>query len=143
MHRAVWLIICAGVLLASAAAIAQVQPGSIGGTIGKQDKSASGGNTPEGYRPSTREQKPRHDKSASCGRIAGTWKWGGYTVVIRQDGSAQHSLASMNGTWTCKGRQYVFIWANKFINHVTLSTDGNSVEGVNDALGGTFSGTRF
>jgi hypothetical protein len=42
MHRAASLIFAGSVFLVSAVAVAQVQPGSTGGTIGKQNKSVSG-----------------------------------------------------------------------------------------------------
>jgi len=42
MHRAVSLISSISLVLVSAIAIAQVQPGSTGGTIGKENKSISG-----------------------------------------------------------------------------------------------------
>ena len=48
MHRIASLIFAASVLWTSAIAVAQVQPGSTGGTVGKQDKSVSGGGTLEG-----------------------------------------------------------------------------------------------
>jgi hypothetical protein len=46
MHRTVLLIYSVGLVLVSAIAVAQVQPGSIGGTIGKQNKSVSGEDHP-------------------------------------------------------------------------------------------------
>src|ERR1700722_2480284 len=143
MHRTASLIFAAGVFWTSAIAVAQVQPGSTGGTVGKQDKSVSGGNTPQESRPSTRKQEPYSSvaKNSSCGRIAGTWQWGGYTVVVKQDGSAHNSFGNVDGTWTCKDREYVFVFAGAFINRVTLSTNGNSVTGINP-LGTPFTGSR-
>jgi hypothetical protein len=46
MHRAVAFIFSFSLVLVSAIAIAQVQPGSTGGTIGKQNKSISGEDHP-------------------------------------------------------------------------------------------------
>jgi hypothetical protein len=108
MHRTASLIFAASVFWTSAIAVAQVQPGSTGGTVGKQDKSVSGGDTPQESRPSTRKQEPHPSvaKNSSCGRIAGTWQWGGYTVVVKQDGSAHNSYGNVDGTWTCKDRQF-------------------------------------
>ncbi|MGA8614182.1 MAG: hypothetical protein WB760_21400 [Xanthobacteraceae bacterium] len=132
---------------------AMAQAGSTGGTVGKQDKSASGGNSPDSV-PATRKQKPHQsvvnsqdDSSAkkansSCGRIVGTWKWGaGFLVVIKRDGTAHHDFAG-NGTWKCDDGQYVFVWSNGITDHISVSTDGDSIAGNNN-IGMTFSGTRF
>ena len=101
MHRTASLIFVASVLWTAAVAVAQAPPGSTGGTIGKQDKSISGGNTPEESRPSTRKQEPHPSaaKGSSCGRIAGTWDIaGGTTVVAKPDGSAHNSFGNVDGT---------------------------------------------
>ena len=42
MHRAVSLILSMSLILGQSIAVAQMQPGSVGGTIGKRDKSISG-----------------------------------------------------------------------------------------------------
>jgi hypothetical protein len=143
MHRAVLVILAISVLLASVAAIAQVQPGSTGGNIGRQDKSMSGGGTPEKSPPAHHPvAKNPVAKSSSCGRIVGTWKWAlGTTTVIKSNGSASNSIGS-TATWTCNGSQYVFIWSNGFTDHISISTDGNSLDVVNNQ-GGHFSPTRF
>jgi hypothetical protein len=143
MHRTASLTFAASVFWTSAIAVAQVQPGSTGGTVGKQDKAVSGGNTPQESRPSTSKREPHLSvaKISSCGRIAGTWQWGGYTVVVKQDGSAHNSYGNVDGTWTCKDRDYVFVFAGAFIEHVTLSTNGNNVTGTNP-LGTPFTGSR-
>jgi hypothetical protein len=143
MHRTVSLIFAASVFWTSAIAVAQVQPGSIGGTVGKQDKAVSGGNAPEESRPSTRKQEPHPSvaKSSSCERIAGTWLWGDSTVVAKPDGTAHNSYGNVDGTYTCSGRQYVFVFAGAFVNRVTLSANGNSVTGTNP-LGTPFTGSR-
>jgi hypothetical protein len=112
---------------------ARVQAGSTGGTIGNQDKSVSGGNTPEASRPSSRNQKPHRSvaKSSSCGRAVGTWHWAnGATVVIKPNGSVSQS--NFSGTWTCKEGQYVFVWSTGYTDRVSLSTDGNQMDAVNN-----------
>jgi hypothetical protein len=142
MHRAVLVIFAISVLLASVAAIAQVQPGSAGGNIGRQDKSVSGGGTPEKSPPAHRPvAKNPVTKSSSCGRIAGTWKWANGTAVISSNGSARHSVGS-TATWTCNGGQYVFIWSDGYTDHISLSADGNQLDVVNN-FGTHFSPTRF
>jgi hypothetical protein len=138
MHRAVLVIFVIGMLSAAAVAFAQMQPGSTGGNVGKQDKSVSGGNASED------SSSPHHSvaKGSSCGRIAGTWKWVlGTATVISSNGSANNS-AGPTATWTCDGGQYVFVWSNGYTDHISLSTDGNRIDAVNN-VGVRFSPTRF
>jgi hypothetical protein len=143
MHRIASLIFAASAFWTSAIAVAQVQPGSTGETVGKQDKSISGGNTPEESRPSTRKQEPHPSvaKGSSCARIAGTWKWSIGTTVISSNGSARHSDGA-TGPWTCSESQMVIVWSNGYTDHLTLSSDGNQLDAVNN-LGIHFSPTRF
>src|ERR1019366_6606595 len=62
------------------ASLALAQAGSIGGTVGKQDKSISGGEEAgrpraalHPKRPAAKAQEASSDRS--CGRIVGTWTW--------------------------------------------------------------------
>jgi len=111
------------------------QSGSTGGTLGKTDKSISGERHDQ-----IRPPPAAGAKDGSCGRIVGTWKWESYTITINRDGTAHHTGGG-DGTWTCKDGQYVFVWSIGITDHVSLSTDGNSIAGHNNF--GTFSGTRF
>ena len=124
------------------------QAGSTGGTIGKQDKSISGGSPMEGSRDTPRKSQasavklPSKTMSSACDKIVGTWKWGpGFLVVIKSNGTAQPAGGG-SGTWTCNKGQYIFVWSIGIIDYVSLSTDGNSMAGHN-RVGGDFSGTRF
>lgn len=111
--------------------MAFAQAGSIGGTIGKTDKSASGG---EGQ-PHSRA-KPQKDKtdatrairSSSCRDIVGTWKWylGLSETTFLADGSARHS-AGATGKWQCVGSAISAVWSNGVKEHYVLSPDGNSL----------------
>ena len=114
MHRAI-LFILAIMLWASAVAIAQVQPGSIGGTVGKKDKSLSGSDDVEPQQKRRAAPSPQTTGKAgatACEKIAGSWKWAvgsmTATVIVGSDGSAQ---SGFNGTgkWTCKGAKYTFV----------------------------------
>jgi hypothetical protein len=143
MHRMASLIFALNVLSASVAAIAQVQPGSTGGNIGRQDKSVSGGGTPEKSPPAHHPVATKSvAKSSSCGRIAGTWKWDrGAIVIIRPNGSASQS--DFSGAWTCKEQsQYDLVWTTGYTDHLTLSSDGSHMDAVNN-VGTHFSPTRF
>jgi hypothetical protein len=90
---------------------ALAQAGSIGGTIGKQDKSISGGEeadrpraAPHPKRPAAKAQET--SSGHSCSRIVGTWTWylGTSESVFHKDGTARHSTSGATGKWTCAGR---------------------------------------
>jgi hypothetical protein len=130
-------------LVSANASSAFAQAGSIGGTIGKQDKSVSGGNAPEDSRPSTGKQKPPGSvaRNSSCGRVVGTWRWANEaTVVVKPSGSLSQS--DFSGKRTCKEGRYVFVWSTGYTDRASLSTDGNHMEAVNN-LGIHFSPTRL
>jgi hypothetical protein len=154
MHRTASFIFVVSVILAPAAAVAQVQPGGTGGTVGKHDKSISGGAAPDEPGHSAREHKPhrpvakpsdkaiRETRGSACGSIAGTWKWAlGQTSVIKSNGSATNSNGA-TATWTCKEGQYIFVWSNGFTDHASRSTDRNHMDVVNN-IGFKFSVARL
>jgi hypothetical protein len=133
-------------LWVAGASFALAQAGSTGGTLGNTDKSISGERREEpAARPRAREPKSHTARKAeagsSCGRIAGSWRWGSAMIAIKADGTAQHAVGG-SGTWTCNGGQYVFTWSNGITDRVTLSVDGNSLSWSNN-LGWTGSGTRI
>jgi hypothetical protein len=85
-------------LVSANASSALAQAGSTGGSIGKQDKSMSGGEEADRARAATHPKQPaakaRETSSGrSCGRIVGRWSWylGTSEVVMYKDGSAGHS----------------------------------------------------
>jgi hypothetical protein len=75
---------------------ALAQAGSTGGTVGKQDKSASGGE--ELAAPKSLAHKSASapaagkPKSSGCGNVAAAYKWPGGMVVVKADGTTTHSL---------------------------------------------------
>jgi hypothetical protein len=132
---------------------ALAQAGSVGGTIGKQDKSISGG---EEDRPrAAPPPKPSAAKtqegasSRSCNRIVGTWSW--YPSindsVFHKDGTALHPSSGTTGRWSCaSGNTVNVVWSyqgTSRTDHMTLSQDGNSIF-VDSPYGGgiKFTGTR-
>ena len=71
------------------------QAGSVGGTVGKTDKSQSGVHEEPSFRPEPRTRKPakqagvpRSTGISSCSKMPGTWSWFNGSVVIRADGTA-------------------------------------------------------
>lgn len=135
-------------------ATAYAQAGSVGGAIGKHDKSASGDSSSESSGPHSRKSKshrssanldndtPVGKKSRPCTRIAGNWRWVlGTTTTIKANGSATNA-GTNTATWTCSNGQYVLVWSNGFIDRATLSDDGNIMSIINN-IGFQFSSTRF
>jgi hypothetical protein len=75
-------VLCVSVIgIFSAPSIAQVQPGSTGGSIGKTEKSISGGESAEPPAPTKSRSKsqPQVDRDASDqsseASVAGRWRW--------------------------------------------------------------------
>jgi len=127
------------------------QAGSIGGTIGKQDKSISGGGdtdrpraAPQPKPPAAKGQEPEH----SCGKIVGRWSWylGVSESVFYKSGSAAHPASGSTGKWTCAGDTVSVVWSYQGTvrtDRITVSQDGNSIF-VDSPWGGgiKFTGTR-
>lgn len=124
------------------------QAGSIGGSIGKVDKSISGGDevvrprvAPQPKRPTA---KPRESSGQSCGRIVGTWRWylGMTQTVFNQNGTLRNTDGN-TGRWACAGADVRAEWASGDTEHYTISSDGNSMLVVSTWRGGTsFTATR-
>jgi hypothetical protein len=121
------------------------QAGSTGGSVGQQDKSVSGGGTTKMHLPAPHVTVGSR-ANMGCGRIVGAWTWSAsglsWKIVVKQNGIATHSIDNgISGTWSCKGENYVFVWANgKYLDHVTLLSP-NVLEGTN-INGIKFAGTR-
>lgn len=134
-------------LVSASAALAQA--GSTGGTVGKQDKSASGvspavESTPAPKKPrssySSANDAAAKANSESCGRISGTWQWwNGGETVFRMDGTANHT-SGLTATWTCSNGNYVVSWSTG-IDKLRISPDGKRLDGWN-SLGQHASGIR-
>jgi hypothetical protein len=129
------------------------QAGSIGGTIGKQDKSISGGEEVDRQRaaplPKRSAASARETASGrSCNRIVGTWSW--YPsindAIFHKDGTALHPSSGTTGKWSCAGNTVNVVWSNggtARTDRMTLSQDGNGIF-VDSPYGGgiKFTATR-
>jgi hypothetical protein len=134
----------------SAPCVAQVQSGSVGGTVGKQDKSISGGSeedrpreAPHSKRPATNSRET--SSGTACSRIVGTWSWGyGVTeMTFRQNGTVRQSISGNKGTWTCSGTVVTSVFASGDRDRITISKDGNGASVTTTWAGGhTFTVTR-
>jgi hypothetical protein len=154
VHRFVLCALAVGMF--SVSCFAQVQPGSTGGSIGKTDKSVSGGEETQASHSRARTERKANpssvansatDSSKGCARIIGLWTWRAgvfsWRIVVRPNGVATHSIDNgINGTWSCKDDNAVFVWANgRYLDHVTLLPESNRLEGTNKD-GVKFTGLR-
>lgn len=132
------------IALPAADRIALAQAGSTGGTIGKTDKSASGGDELGPHQMSrTPGVRKGEAKSArgSCQNIVGVWTWmNGTETVFNADGTGRNSFGGPC-TWKCVGGAVVANWNVGVVDRITISGDGKSVL-VNNSNGDTFAGTR-
>jgi hypothetical protein len=129
---------------------ALAQAGSTGGTIGKQDKSISGGEeadrpraVPHPKRAATTSRETESD--AACRRIVGTWSWAyGLTeMAFSQNGTAKQSSGN-TGSWSCAGTIVKTAYVNGVTERIAISTDGHSASVTTTAVGGfTFKATRL
>jgi hypothetical protein len=136
------------VMLGSVGAASQLfaQAGSIGGTIGKTDKSQSGADEAPSIRPESRTRKPTRQADtphnvapSSCSKMPGTWAWfTGVTAVIRANGTA--TAGPYSATWTCANDSVVMHWNHGYTDRLRLSRDGTHLEGTNGFV--TVTGNR-
>ena len=146
MHRFVLCALAVGVF--SAPCVAQVQPGSTGGSIGKIDKSVSGGeeaNQPRVAPHPKRETGAQQTSSGqSCNGLVGTWSWyRGVTEMTFLKAGTMRNSSGAAGTWICTGgrsaRSGDFISKEQY----TVSQDGKSMFVTSTWGGGvTFTATK-
>jgi hypothetical protein len=148
--RLVAVLACA-VLLFPATVFAQA--GSTGGTIGKTDKSISGGETPsepqhrpEGKRPPHATITSEKTSGNRCQKIVGRWTWndaGGITkAVFSSGGTGQNTVRGLTSSWTCSGDGIATVsWSNGISDRVTISRNGNSLS-IANPYGGVYSAVR-
>jgi hypothetical protein len=130
-------IICSLAALVGVDQTALAQAGSTGGTLGKSDKSASGGEEKApGYEKShkrpaqTKRVQDQPRTSSACGRIVGTWKWSnGLDVVFMVNGTGEATNGDTS-TWLCEGGFYKVTWKAWGTDRITIASDGQSLSGV-------------
>jgi hypothetical protein len=107
--------------------------GSTGGSIGDTEKSISGSRERRATRHlpgSPAAAAAQTGKPSPCGHVAGTWSWfNGGTAVIRADGTA--GGGAVTGNWSCINGKVVIVWSNGYNDRLSLSADGNHLEGTN------------
>jgi hypothetical protein len=135
---------CVSVLLAatwalSGTSFALAQAGSIGGQIGKTDKSISGDDGPSSHDRATKSKSglgASGSEQRGCGNFFGTWTSGGGSwlygasdTVFRSDGTARHS-SGIVGSWTCSAGEIVLEWKNWDNDRLKLSSDGKRLNSL-------------
>jgi hypothetical protein len=123
--------ICSMVALFPAATTALAQAGSTGGTLGKTDKSASGGEERQDKHPSRRAAAAKQEGNG-CNKVVGSWQWnsspGGTAVVDLNANGTSTATNNDTGTWTCTGRTVVIRW-KATTDTIVLSSDGKKMIG--------------
>ncbi len=124
MHRATALVFSIGLVLLPAIAVAQVQPGSTGGAIGKQNKSISGeeDSTPPVQGPKGSARTRDRDRKTST----------------NNDGADGQNATSLRGYWrvqvNCGSRQNMLERGGKWSFDIT-TVSGNTFAGRFDQGG--------
>jgi len=127
------------------------QAGSIGGSVGKQDKSISGETPDVRAAPQAKRAAAKAGETSSghaCDRIVGRWSWylGLTDSIFRKDGTALHPASGTPGKWSCAGKTVNVVWATGGkgrTDRITLLPDGDSIFVVSPWGGGIkFTGSR-
>lgn len=124
MRRAVSLIFSIGLILVGASAVAQVQPGNTGGTIGKQDKSISGED--HSAAPAERSKPPARTRDRDR------------KIPANNDGAGGQTAASLAGHWhiqvNCGSKQHMLERGGKWSFDIK-AISGNTFAGGFDQAG--------
>jgi len=120
------------------------QAGSTGGTIGKQDKSISGGeDAADSQRAVSMRKPPRPSRQSAataptggpCSRIVGTWLWyNGVSVTVHSSSNTTTQSDGNSATVVCAGGTYSFTWLGIHTVRETLSSDGKRLSGDESAV---------
>ena len=113
MHGAATKPLLAILIVIAGGSLAFGQAGSVGGVVGKTDKSVSGGGaaseTQEQPTPRSRAQRPidkRSSDQASEGSLSGRWRWSAACTLGHYEGEfdlAQTSHGNFNGSFSGAG----------------------------------------
>jgi len=142
---AMWL---GAIALAPAAASAEEPPGSTGGSIGKQGRSASGSEAAEPQRtspprtPGGTVAKPQASGGSSCAKVVGVWKGPLDYSTFKSNGTVTSPSFPTEGPWSCRNGQLVIAWKDWGIDRCSLTSDGQQMNCRNETLGNSFSRIR-
>lgn len=142
------------ILLVGLFAVAQqerafAQAGSVGGIVGKRDKSISGSTEEARPRQASHSKRGHSDAAQTpsggpCDAILGTWLWyrGVSTMTFTRDGTIRNSFGT-TASWTCAGTRSARSGSNGIKEEYKISQDGKSMH-VDSTWGGgvTFTATK-
>jgi hypothetical protein len=137
--------ICSMAALLSTDTASFAQAGSTGGTIGKTDKSVSGGEEPQGDKKAGRGAAAATKQAGNgCSRVAGRWQWKWLNNIDSVTLNANGTGTGRNGmpsTWTCTDRTVIIDWKSS-TNTLVISSNGNKLIGTSSFGGIAVVGTR-
>jgi hypothetical protein len=109
---------------------ALAQAGSVGGSIGKQDKSISGGEDAERPRaaPLSKRSAAGTQETTPCKGLVGTWSFSNGVGVAFKAGGGLSSTNNDLGKWTCEGGMVAAHWRTH-TDHYVISSDGAHMSG--------------
>lgn len=125
--------------------IAVAQAGSVGGVIGKTDKSVSGGEgAPDSRQARPTRKPPRSGKQSEaavstggpCNRIIGTWLWyNGVSVTVHANSDRTTQSDGNSAKLVCADGVYAFTWHGFATAQMTLSPSGKRLSGTAPIIG--------
>jgi hypothetical protein len=135
---------CVAIFIAALLSLASeksalAQAGSVGGTIGKTDKSASGDESQPNRHSTIRRPRASLDVNradagsgmAACARAVGIWFWVSQEVTIKSDGKVESPGGP--GTWSCINGKVHVHWIDFPIplEILSISADGKNMTSEN------------
>jgi hypothetical protein len=127
------------------------QAGSAGGSVGKQDKSLSGGDDREPaqskapHKPARsmaeKSSKEKSGRPAAGCSIAGNYSYAFQTVTVFTSGGTASNSAGPQGTWSCSGGRITVNWNTGYVDRLIPS--GGSSYSASNNHGWTWSARRM
>jgi hypothetical protein len=128
---------------------AHSQAGSTGGTIGKSNKSVSGGepeiqnaHTTPGRRGARSTRTTKKTTKTGCNQVVGTWTWLIGTTSLNSDHTVSHSWGN-HGTWTCADRVVTITWGDGNLDKLTVAADGTTASDFSVKLNISFASSKL
>jgi hypothetical protein len=151
MRKSIARGIAAVAMLAITAApdTAFAQAGSTGGSIGKQDKSISGGEEENKPSAAIHSKQPAGSVKNTpsdhpCSAVVGTWSWYlGVTEMTFSEGGTWRSSSGITGPWNCIGPRTAVAISEGSKSQYVIAQDGKTMFVTSTWGGGiTFTATR-
>jgi hypothetical protein len=138
-------VVCCLAALVGVDRTALAQAGSTGGTLGKTDKSASGG---EENKLDSRPRRPAPSASQSlsdvrglCSHVVGNWAFNNFVAVTFRPDRTAVATNGDHGTWSCNSGTVTMDW-QRWTDRYKLSSDGISITGISGVDGATLTASK-